>query len=374
VLLKTALGNINLPNNKATTQVNILLDEGAQRTFITEDAARHLNIRPQDCTTEHLSVGAFGSDQTGLRALRSIDIELQTNTGIVNMRALIVPKISTPVRNYWSIVEDKIVRGNGPTAVASKLGYLLSGPTNLDDMTTSVMNATIMKVVTNTNEEQIPVTKYWDLETVGISVENEKGKRSEFEEYRDSNIEYDGTKYVAGLPWKPEHGTLPTNYELAVARTRAMVKRLSPERLKIYNEIIHEQLESDFIEKINKPDNTTGHYIPHHPGEKQSSSTPIRIVYNCSAKQRDRPNAQYAHHQMKTSSRSKKRQGKDMSRLWRNCSVQLARCRSNQSCLCQENTKWKQMYRWKDKQMKCSCLCQTGLKWQTFVRNRRTKG
>jgi len=28
---------------------------------------------------------------------------------------------------YWNIVEDHVIRGNGPTAVRSKLGYLLSG-------------------------------------------------------------------------------------------------------------------------------------------------------------------------------------------------------------------------------------------------------
>ena len=32
------------------------------------------------------------------------------------------------VHHYWKIVEDYIVRGDGPTAVQSKLGYLLSGP------------------------------------------------------------------------------------------------------------------------------------------------------------------------------------------------------------------------------------------------------
>jgi len=30
--------------------------------------------------------------------------------------------------HYWDIVGDNVVRGNGPTAVESKLGYLLSGP------------------------------------------------------------------------------------------------------------------------------------------------------------------------------------------------------------------------------------------------------
>ena len=30
--------------------------------------------------------------------------------------------------HYWDIVEDDIIRGDGPTAIGSKLGYLLSGP------------------------------------------------------------------------------------------------------------------------------------------------------------------------------------------------------------------------------------------------------
>jgi len=29
--------------------------------------------------------------------------------------------------DYWDIVGDDIIRGNGPTAVASRLGYFLSG-------------------------------------------------------------------------------------------------------------------------------------------------------------------------------------------------------------------------------------------------------
>ena len=29
---------------------------------------------------------------------------------------------------YWTFIQDQIVRGNGPTTVKSRLGYLLSGP------------------------------------------------------------------------------------------------------------------------------------------------------------------------------------------------------------------------------------------------------
>jgi hypothetical protein len=30
---------------------------------------------------------------------------------------------------YWEFMEDKIIRGDGPTAVESKIGYLLFSPT-----------------------------------------------------------------------------------------------------------------------------------------------------------------------------------------------------------------------------------------------------
>jgi len=41
-------------------------------------------------------------------------------------------KISIGADHYWDIVEDHIVRRNGPTAMASKLGYLFSGPTEVE--------------------------------------------------------------------------------------------------------------------------------------------------------------------------------------------------------------------------------------------------
>ena len=98
--------------------------------------------------------------------MNTANIELQTETGEkIAISALIVPDIAVPLQNkmktvvpqlsylrglklahpvnaddkfeislligadyYWDIVGDKIIRGNGPTAVSSKIGYLLSGP------------------------------------------------------------------------------------------------------------------------------------------------------------------------------------------------------------------------------------------------------
>jgi hypothetical protein len=86
------------------------------------------------------------------------------SSGSIPIQVLIVPKIATPIQSkvrapikdlpylrqlklahpvtsdknfdisllisadhYWDFVEEHIIRGNGPTAIQSKLGYLLSG-------------------------------------------------------------------------------------------------------------------------------------------------------------------------------------------------------------------------------------------------------
>ncbi|XP_068707804.1 uncharacterized protein [Montipora foliosa] len=72
-----------------------------------------------------------------------------------------------------------------------------------------------------------------------------------------------------------------------------MVRRLAanPEKLHLYNDIIQEQKSRDFIEKLKDPDTTNEvcHYIPHHAVHKDSNTTPLHIVYDCSFKQGDQP-------------------------------------------------------------------------------------
>ena len=42
---------------------------------------------------------------------------------------------------YCDLVEDHIIRGDGPTAMSSKLGYLLSGPAPLaQPVSTAIVN------------------------------------------------------------------------------------------------------------------------------------------------------------------------------------------------------------------------------------------
>ena len=52
-----------------------------------------------------------------------------------------------------------------------------------------------------------------------------------------------------------------------------------------YERILAEQEENKFIERVTKDNVSSGHYLAHHPVKKDSLTTPIRIVYDCSFKQ-----------------------------------------------------------------------------------------
>jgi hypothetical protein len=136
--------------------------------------------------------------------------------------------------------------------------------------------------------------KFWQLESMGISSEESTdGTSGNLQEYMCNSISFEDGRYVAKLPWRDYHPTLPTNYDICNRRTEATIRRLSqePEVLKTYGEIIADQLKGGVIEKVDQQeDEHTVHYIPHHGVKKDSVTTPIRIVYDCSCRQsRDQP-------------------------------------------------------------------------------------
>ena len=58
-----------------------------------------------------------------------------------------------------------------------------------------------------------------------------------------------------------------------------------PLKLKIHGNIISKQLTRGFIEQLQSISVTDAHYMPHHPVKRESSTTPIWIVYDCSCHQ-----------------------------------------------------------------------------------------
>ena len=213
-LLKTIIAKAR--SDCITIEANILFDEGARHTFISQSLVSKLGL--QTSTKATINLAAFGAISTTRRNLDVATLYIETESyGNIPIQALVVPEIATPLQNsigtaienyhylqdlkrahpvtdnesfeislligadhYWDIVQDHISRGNGPTAMQSKLGYLLSGRVT---STTNTINpncpTNMLKVLPFHQEEDGQIERFWNLESLGIT-----GKVSPVEETR----------------------------------------------------------------------------------------------------------------------------------------------------------------------------------------------
>ena len=148
----------------------------------------------------------------------------------------------------------------------------------------------MMNILTDHTNITCDLEKFWKLESLGVTESEDMKSQSEIvREYGDKCIKFENGKYIAELPWKQDFHTLPDNLELVKHRTESVIRRLdrNPKLLQMYGKIISDQENKGFIEKVEEtklPTDRPIHYIPHHPVAKESSTTPIRIVYDCSSK------------------------------------------------------------------------------------------
>ena len=184
---------------------------------------------------------------------------------------------------YWRFVQDRVVRGDGPTAVESTLGYLLSGPLPLSQsVSTSCVQISNLSCIT----EHTDYNTFWKVESMGTTTPHHDQDTEFLQNYLSTKVstQSDGS-YCLKFPWKNNHPPLPSNYSICARRTRSMAFRLAktPDLLRMYSSIIEDQERRGFIEKVDsnlEHTTSTVHYIPHHPVKKESSTTPIKIVYD----------------------------------------------------------------------------------------------
>ena len=65
------------------------------------------------------------------------------------------------------------------------------------------------------------VHKLWDMETLGIRVDNETHEKA------IDDISFNGGRYSIGLPWKVGHAPVPYNYCNALSRLKGQLCTVS---------------------------------------------------------------------------------------------------------------------------------------------------
>ena len=298
VLMQTATAVVNSKRNDySRVKCRLLFDSGSQRTYVSRtlvDAIEAETIR-----TEYLAVGTFGASTTEClpRDVVSITVSDRADQESIEIEPIVVEKICNPVQPqeldiaestkmtlnefdladtyhtddeilieiligldyYWSIVMGGVIRtSSGPVAIASKFGYILSGPIEdrkFSNVTTSACATRappITKSMTNVittdlkpDEIKKSLNKFWNTEGLGVVKE-------EFLKPNEVRIRHNGIRYEVELPWKEKYPDISDNYTLAKRRLYSLIKRLQkdPEMLDKYKQIMKEHQDAGIIEEV----------------------------------------------------------------------------------------------------------------------------
>jgi hypothetical protein len=170
ILLQTAQAQVSRENSTVSMNVRIILDGGSQRSYVSDKVKSALNLPVEH--KESMLIQAFGSTSEELTDCPFVKLDIKTQDGEnINIAAYSVPLICTPVvrqtvleaqeryehlanlnmadpitgeqdaeidlligsDQYWKLVTGCVIKGkSGPTALHTKLGWVLSGPMEED--------------------------------------------------------------------------------------------------------------------------------------------------------------------------------------------------------------------------------------------------
>ncbi|XP_065658562.1 uncharacterized protein LOC136083084 [Hydra vulgaris] len=154
---------------------------------------------------------------------------------------------------YWSIIENNIIRGfEGPIAIKSKVGYLVSGPItgkNNNKIDCSVLSSHVLKVKAELyNDKTFLKDK---LLTIWNKSKDNISDNLVVEHFRKS-INFENNRYTVELPFKENHPLLCDNYSLCLKRFKSLERKFLKDAklFDSYNDIIKEQLLNGTVEQV----------------------------------------------------------------------------------------------------------------------------
>ena len=187
---------------------------------------------------------------------------------------------------YWQLVTGEVMKGeSGPTAMNTKLGWVLSGPIERSTVSREPVTNLAANPLRDGAGLDNEIKKFWELEALGIQPE----EASVYEEFTNTISRKDG-RYEVQLPWKHSHLVLPDNYKASLQRFQSLYNRLkqTPKILEEYDNVIKDQLQKGIVERVNESEACEigkVHYLPHHAViRRDKETTRLRVVYDASSK------------------------------------------------------------------------------------------
>jgi len=186
------------------------MDSGSQRTYVTARVRDKLNLPRRG--TESLQIKTFGATEAQNASCDIVELGVSVSgSESLKLKALVVPFICNPLSSqpinlsgqsydhligleladfaessdvleidvligsdsYWDLVTGQVIRGDsGPTAIHTKVGWILSGPTDHMEVAVNLTltSAHTLKVDTHPSLEPALddcLKRFWDLALSG---------------------------------------------------------------------------------------------------------------------------------------------------------------------------------------------------------------
>ncbi|UYV60969.1 hypothetical protein LAZ67_1002943 [Cordylochernes scorpioides] len=198
---------------------------------------------------------------------------------------------------YLDLVEPGLIKGprDAPSAMNSKLGWIISGRSNMPNNTTST---SIQQIHVNHSSAELDdiVKKIWDSESIPTHNEELNTEELECENIlRTTTFRDEKGRYVVSLPFKLNYNKI--NYQLGDSKSQALRRFLSLEirfhQNPVYSqhvrEFMQEYLNIGHMEVINEiepeqPSHQVYYKQYHAVLRDQSTTTKLRVVFDASAK------------------------------------------------------------------------------------------
>lgn len=317
VLLCTAL--IKVQNSEQQfVKCRCLLDTGSQKSFISRECVSRLGLTVNDSSISVSCLGTFNTVCNGAVDLVftshfKSDIRVSTSAFVMEKVTDNIPYVSLPamicdnfsdlkladpsfyksqkidillgVNVFLHLVTGEIVKRdpNLPFALNSRLGWIISGTTNLEVLATEPV------YVNHVNTDEL-VNSFWELEKVpNVQPLTAEEKLCE-KHFESSHFREKTGRYSVALPFKHDRDILGDSREIARRRFLYLEKRLvsMPDIYNQYIQFMKEYFSLGHMELVPNADHekhTKHYYIPHHFVLNESSlTTKLRVVFDASAK------------------------------------------------------------------------------------------
>ncbi|KAK6743851.1 hypothetical protein RB195_010885 [Necator americanus] len=285
VLILAGQAKVLNPTTKALEPVYVILDTGADRSFISSSLAERLQLKDK---------------QTESRG-QAVPVR-KRHLSINHTVEKIQPYILLGCADIFSLLKDgpgaQTTLPSGLKAIPSRLGYLISGRSG-DELVNSESSVDVAQTIAleDTNND---VAQTWgqfcEFEKSGVKefsgpiTEELKQTNAEVWKVFEETIENKEDVYYVRLPWKKEASGLPDNKSIAYRRLQANLSKLrkDPNLLQQYDDTIKSQLELGIIEEVAEDliveEGEVVDYLAHQAVvTPHKETTKLRVVFDASA-------------------------------------------------------------------------------------------